>query len=109
MTSKATIVQQDAALKLVAEWLGTMYGDGEPMPTGKDAAYRGLGPELVRDFDGCLFYQPPTPAIILEGLPGADWAIMAANDEGLWARLGDIGVWVEPVNGVVLNVYRKES
>ena len=46
--SKVTGRQQQTTLELVAAWMGRHYGDGEPVPTGQHAAYRGLGPHGPR-------------------------------------------------------------
>jgi hypothetical protein len=124
---KVTKAQSEAVLKAVAVWLGkkglgelscpkkralTPWGDHEddgspclfavagPAPTGKDAAYRGLGPELMLDFDG-------HPAIVLEGGP-YDWAINCslAIQKAMDAK--GITVFVEPYAGYALSIYRED-
>ncbi|QBP31200.1 hypothetical protein SEA_ARGIE_84 [Mycobacterium phage Argie] len=101
--SDLTKWQQEMALRLVAEWMGREYGDGAPFPTGEDAAYRGLGPALVPDYEGCWVPQEPTPAIILEGLPGADWANYCV--EALRDQFKLIGVVSEPLTGFILSLH----
>lgn len=94
-------LQLQKALQLVAAWLGSqMRDDGQPCPTGRDASYSGLGPNLVPDWDWPS--GGPTPTILLEGGP-EDWAIWAG------AKLRDefaaIGVFAEPYASYALCLY----
>lgn len=131
MTTTTRVSKRDAdiVLHLVAEWMGQRgyaasftcpdglvldqqyitHADGSPCdnavagpaPTGRDAAYRGLGPELRMDWD---WPSTPTPAVILEGGP-YDWAIVCCA----WVqdRLDERGirVFVEPYSGWALCAY----
>lgn len=97
-TRELTQEQAEAALAQVAAWLGRRgYGgpNGEPAPTGRDAAYRAEGPMLVMDWD---WPSRPTPTVILEGGP-YDWAIEAA-----WS-IDVPGVFAEPYSGWALCLY----
>lgn len=123
-TRKVTEKQATAVLNAVAAWMGTKgYGtptcpegralnyaanhvdDGTicfdctvgPAPTGPDAAYRGIGPELVMDFDG-------NPAIVLEGGPD-EWAIRASFDIQREMDAKGVKVFVEPYYSFVLSIY----
>ena len=102
MTAKLTEQQQQFALNIVARWMGDEYGHGQPFPTGEQAAYRGLGPVLRPEYDGIWDTIPPTPTIILEGLPGACWAYDAQHE--LEAALHDIGVRGVPLAGFALSL-----
>ena len=98
--TKVTKTQATQVLKAVATWLGTKgYGTapGKPAPTGAEAALRGLGPQLVMDWD---WPGSPTPAIILEGGP-YDWAVACCAA----VQAAVPGVYVEPYSGWALCVY----
>jgi hypothetical protein len=73
-----------------------------PAPTGRDAAYRGLGPELRMDWDWPS--SGPTPTVILEGGPDY-WAIRCSY----WVqqRLDErnVPVFVEPYAAWALCAY----
>jgi hypothetical protein len=89
-------------LALVAEWLGQrMNEDGSPCPTGKDAAYKALGPMLLMDWD---WPSEPTPAVILEGGPD-EWAFWIVADDWFESRAKKLGVWCEPYAGYALCIY----
>ena len=99
-----TKTQQAKALAIVAAWMGKQgYAEDEnggPAPTGKDAAYQGLGPELVEKWD---WPATPTDTIILEGGPD-EWAYhagFACADE-----FAAIGVHAEPYAAYALCLYR---
>lgn len=103
--SKVSKKNAEIVLNLVAEWLGTQgYGDknGGPAPTGRDAAYRGAGPELRMDFD--FLGLGETPTVVLEGGP-YEWSMECS----WWVqqRLDERGVpvWVEPYTSWALSVY----
>ncbi len=92
--SELTHEQQDQALALVATWLGPqMRDDGQPCPTGRDAAYVAAGPMLDRDYEPGFTPNPPRPTILLEGGP-EEWAFYASDQ--LREQLAAIGVWSEP-------------
>jgi hypothetical protein len=95
--------QQKQALTLVAEWMGRKYFDGSPCPTGQAAAHRALGPMLVPDWEGCWSHQEPNPAILVEGIPGADWANWAAAE--LREEFIKLGISAEPATGFALNLH----
>ena len=95
--------QQKQALTLVAQWMGRRYFDIDQCPTGQEAAYRAAGPMLVPDYEGCWIEQAPNPAIIVEGIPGADWANWAAAE--LAGEFAKIGIFAEPLTGFALNLY----
>ena len=121
----------DIVLRLVAEWMGKRgYAESftcpqgrdldqryithaddssdchdavaSPAPTGPDAAYRGLGPELRMAWDWPS--SGSTPAVILEGGP-EEWAVVCCG----WVqdRLDERGipVFVEPYSGWALCLY----
>lgn len=73
----------------------------DPAPTGPAAAYRGLGPELVMELDYC---GGPRPAIVLEGGP-YDWAVDCAEV----VQAACPKVFLEPVSGWALGIYRNEG
>lgn len=119
----------DIVLRLVAEWMGKRgyaesytcpdglnldpdfltHPDGSPCdnaiagpaPTGRDAAYVGMGPELRMDWD---WPGRPTPSVILEGGP-EEWAIVCCSwvQDRLYER--KIPVFVEPYFSFVLCLY----
>jgi hypothetical protein len=129
-TQKVTQKQAEAVLTAVAEWLGKKgYGDFAckegrelnyvvnhvddgtpcdnyktlPAPTGRDAAYRGLGPELRMDFEP---WWPGSkhPAVILEGGPD-EWAIVACYEVQQALDKKGVKVFVEPATSFILGVF----
>lgn len=123
-----TTQQAETVLALVAEWLGRKglgtphcpegralddyvqhTDDGSPCltatfgpaPTGKDAAWNALGPQLVMDWD---WSGTPTPTILLEGGP-YEWAY----DCSFWVQeqLHTMGLrlYVEPYACYALSIY----
>jgi hypothetical protein len=101
MSEPLSLEAQNKALDLLAVWLGTRMGYEGPAPTGSDAAYRALGPQLVSDWD---WPGKPTPTILLEGGP-EEWAVYASHDEELRDQLRAVGVWTEPYAGYALCLY----
>lgn len=91
--------QQKAALNIIAAWMGPKMGYPGSAPTGREAAYKGIGPELVPDWD---WSGTPTPTILLEGGPH-DWAIIASGE--VCAQMDAIGVFCEPYSGWALSLY----
>lgn len=102
---KRKVHKRDAGsvLAAVAVWMGKngMTEDGSPSPTGRDAAYRALGPQLIMDWD---WPGKPTPTILLEGGP-EDWAIRIRDDEQFQAGLKALGLWTEPYASYALCIY----
>jgi hypothetical protein len=121
--NKVSQKQAEIVLQVAAEWLGKKglgvatcklgrelkyslvhADDGTPCetltigpaPTGPEAAYRGLGPEL-REYEGI-------PSIVLEGGP-YEWAIegSCAIQKELDAK--GIKVYVEPYYSFMLSIY----
>ena len=118
-----TTKRAELVLSLVAEWMtkhgmGTMvcpegrdltysgrHADDKsecdwqigPCPTGPDAAYRGLGPELNMDWDG-------TPTILLEGGPEY-WS----SECCFWVQerldAARVPLFVEPYASYALSIY----
>lgn len=105
MTAMTPLTDEDQqkALELVAKWMGEKYFDGQPCPTGKDAAYHALGPVLIPDFEGVWVPQAPNPTIIVEGIPGADWANWASAE--LVDEFAELGIFAEPLTGYALSLY----
>lgn len=95
--------QQQKALELVAAWMGAKYFDGPPCPTGYAASTHALGPVLIPDYEGVWVPITPTPTILVEGIPGADWAYWACSE--LVNEFAKIGVWSEPLTGFALALY----
>jgi hypothetical protein len=106
MTEKTelTVEQQQAALDIVAKWLGPRmgYGDGLPAPTGAEYANRAEGPMLNPAWDWPS--DGPLPTILLEGGP-YDWACLVSMDNAVCAEMGEIGVFMEPYAGYALCLY----
>ena len=126
-TRKVTKAQGAFVLKVTAAWLGK-NGCGEfickdgraldwvvrheddktpcdnwgvgPAPTGPDAAYRGIGPDLVEEFYG-------NAAIVLEGGP-EEWAIRASFAIQKQIDAKGLPLFVEPVYSFVLGIYRTD-
>ena len=125
-TRKVTKRQGEAVLTAVAAWMGR-NGFGTPIcpqgrelgglagmrhtddktwcddctfgpaPTGSDAAYRGLGPELNMNYNGY-------PAIVLEG-GMEEWAIRCSYDIQQEMDAKGIPVFLEPYYSFVLSIY----
>jgi hypothetical protein len=112
MARKVTQRQAEAALNEVAKWLGSRglgqeLADGSILsvaPTGPDAAYRGLGPELVMEWG---WLDEPAPAIILEGGP-YDWAVECSWEITCALKALNIPVWCEPYSGWALCLNRED-
>lgn len=104
MTTKTKLSKkkQEAALALVATWIGKFLGYDGPAPTGKDAAWRGEGPMLMPDFTG--WYGPARPAILLEGI-GGEWAYFVTSDPDVKAGLDKLGIYAETTAGYALSLY----
>lgn len=131
---KVTQKQADFVLKEVAKWLGdkgmgepkcperrtlgrymTHEDDGSmcldctfgPAPTGPEAAYKGIGPELRMDWD---YPGTPTPTVILEsGYAPEDWAIRCCYDVQKALDAKEIPVMVEPYFSFALSMYRDQE
>lgn len=128
--SKVTQKQAEAVLQEVAVWLGkkglgtftcnegraldyvVRHTDDEtpcdnytvgPAPTGRDAAYRGEGPELRLDFEP-WWGGAAHPAIILEGGPH-DWTIACSYEVQQALDAKGIKVFVEPATGWALGLF----
>lgn len=94
--------RQDQAARIVAAWLGPqLREDGKPVEISREAAHRGAGVQLIRDWDWPS--NGPTPTLILEGGP-EDWAIRAACE--LRHQFAGIGVFAEPYASYALCLYR---
>ena len=105
MSKRVTKANAAKTLDLVAQWLGEQgYGPagGGPAPTGRDAAYRGLGPELMLDWQGAE--GGPRVAILLEGGP-FEWAYACS----MWVQAeldkAKVPVFVEPYAAWALCLY----
>ena len=127
---KVTKKQAEIVLEEVAAWLG-QRGLGEarcqngreldwifrhtddetpcdeivslPAPTGPDAAYRGLGPELRFDWD---WPDTPTPTVILEsGFAPDEWAVQCSFDVQRKLDARGVKVFVEPYTSFALSIY----
>ncbi len=96
--AKVTAVQARKALAAVAKELERRYRTGGPVPTGRDAAYHGNGPELNMTWD---WPGEPTPTILLESSMFEDWAV--AIDTAAVGRAA--GVFAEPYSGYALCLY----
>jgi hypothetical protein len=130
ITQKVTQKQAEAVLQEVAVWLGrkglaevtckegrelnyveSHVDDGTPCdqtqvgpaPTGRDAAYRGLGPELRMDFEP-YWSNETYPAIILEGGP-YDWSIACSFEVQQALDAKGVKVFVEPATGWALGIF----
>jgi|688.fasta_scaffold22638_6 hypothetical protein len=90
-------------LQLVAEWLGKADGMEGPAPTGREAAFQGLGPQLNLGWDWPS--SGPTPTVLLEGGGHYEWALDCCSwvQEQLNAR--KVPVYVEPYAGYALCIY----
>ena len=100
---KVSQKQAEFVLQEVAKWLGPkMYEDG-PAPTGPQAAYQGVGPELNMTWD---WPGQPTPTVILEsGYAPDEWAVACASE--IQAKLDARGmkIYVEPYSSFALSIY----
>jgi hypothetical protein len=97
-TPRVTKTQMRKALEIVAAWMGSKEGT-TALPTGPDAARRGIGPDLVPDWD---WSGRPTPTVILEA--NWDWTFSASSE--LQAEFTKIGLWAEPYSSFALSLYR---
>lgn len=104
-TKKVTQAQANRVLRAVADWMYQQNGYTQPIPTGEDAAYRGLGPMLNMTWDWPS--SGPTPTVLLEGGP-VDWAVRCCQyvQELMDAR--KIPVFVEPYSSYALCIYRED-
>lgn len=128
--SKVTKKQAEFVLKEVAAWLGkkgmgegscpegrqlgkyfTHVDDGSmcfdckfgPAPTGKDAAYKGVGPELNMSWD---WPGKPTPTVILEsGYAPDEWAVACAYEIQQKIDAKRMKIYVEPYFSFALSIY----
>ena len=90
------------------DWVGNHTDDKSeclfvqvgPAPTGPDAAYRGIGPDFVEDFDGAA-------AIVLEGGP-EEWAIRASFEIQKAIDKKGYPLFVEPIYSFILGIYRTD-
>lgn len=128
--TKVTNKQAEAVLTEVAAWLGKKglgpiscnegrelrYGvehiDDDticenytvgPAPTGRDAAYSGLGPELRLDFEP-WWGGSKHPAVILEGGPD-EWAVASCYEVQQALNKKGIKVFVEPATSFILGIF----
>jgi hypothetical protein len=93
---KVTQSQAEKALNEVARQLERYTG--KKIPTGRDAAYRGDGPELNMEWD---WPGQPTPTILLESSMFSNWAVEIDS-----AKVGRVaGVFAEPYAGYALCLY----
>jgi hypothetical protein len=106
MARALTHKQQDAALAVVAKWLGPKMGYEGPAPTGPAAAFKAEGPVLNRTWQWSR-RDTPTPTILLEGGP-YDWAVVASLEDEVVAELSKLGVHAEPYAGWALCLYPEE-
>ena len=95
---KVTKRQAEKALAEVARQLSQDFNGGEPVPTGREAAYTGEGPELMMDWD---WPGRPTPTILLEGGIYSGWAVEIDTQAVGKAA----GVFAEPWAGYALCLY----
>lgn len=129
--SKVTTKQAEFVLHEVAKWLG-QHGLGQatckqgrdlthgvfhaddntvcehfkigPAPTGPDAAYRGIGPELKMEWD---YPSEPTPTVILEsGYAPEEWAIACCHEVQKALDAKKMPVMVEPYFSFALSIYK---
>lgn len=132
---KVTQKQAEFVLQEVAKWLGNK-GMGEPScpegkelgryfehvednspcldckfgpaPTGPEAAYKGIGPELQMNFEG--WWSGHTyPAVILEsGYAPDDWAVACVDHVQKAADAKEMNIFVEPATGWALGIFRED-
>lgn len=100
--STVTTAHAEYVLNLVADWMGE-NGLKKPVPTGRDAANSAQGPVLNMEWDWPS--SGPTPTVILEGFPGAYWAVecCAAVQDAIDAAGKPL--FVEPYSGWALCIY----
>lgn len=105
MSKKVTEQEATEVLNLVAEWLGTTNPDGTvtPAPTGKEAAWKALGPMLIMDYEG--WHSTAPAAIILEGGP-YDWAVDCCYAIQQKCDKNGIQLFLEPMAGYALAIYK---
>lgn len=100
MQSEVSLRDAETVLRLVAEWMGG--ADAAAVPTGSEAARRGLGPELVMNWDWPS--SGATPTILLEG--GSEgWAVRVGNDTAFRSRIEELGLFTEPYASYALCIY----
>jgi hypothetical protein len=101
---KVTKAQAEFVLDEVAAWLGDkghMDEHGGSVPTGPDAAYKGIGPELNMEWDWAN-----APSVILEsGYAPYEWAIVCAH--AIQKEIDQKGypIYVEPYSSFALSIY----
>ncbi len=102
MTTTTRVTERNAeiVLALVADWMGD-HGMSKPVPTGSAAAYSGLGPMLIMDWD---WPCTPTPTVILEGGP-YDWAADCCADVQASIDAAGMSLFVEPYSAWALCIY----
>jgi len=88
--SKVTKSRAEKALREVARQLGNV-------PTGREAAQYGDGPELVMDWD---WPGEPTPTILLESSSFAEWVFEIDT-----RALAKFGIFAEPYSSYALCLY----
>lgn len=94
---KVTKAQAEKALREVARQLSAQRA-GLPVPTGRDAAYHGIGPELRMEWD---WPGKPTPTILLESSEFDEWAMEIDT-----VKVGTVaGVFAEPYASYALCLY----
>ena len=102
-TTPLTPEDQQKALDLVAAWMGAKYFDGPPCPTGYTASIHAQGPVLIPDYEGVWVAMEPTPTILVEGIPGADWADWASAE--LAEEFSKLGIAAQPLTGFALSLH----
>ena len=100
----STVTERRATLvlNLCAEWIGKAQGLDGPAPTGSEAAWHALGPELNLGWDWPS--SGPTPTVLLEGGP-YDWACDCCSWVQAQLDARKVPVYVEPYAGYALCIY----
>jgi len=103
---KVTKDQAEFVLEEVAAWLGDkghMDEFGGSVPTGRDAAYRGIGPELRMDFDWA-----DAPTVLLESASAPEaWAVRCSGAIQREIDAKGLPIVVEPYVSFALSIYPK--